>query len=220
MGTRLRGIVSDMPKPMAPINDRPFLEYLMDYWISQGVNRFIISVGYMKEKIINHFGCKYKKISLEYIIENKPLGTGGGLILASQNLKEPFLLLNGDTFFEVSLNELMQFHNKKDSDWTFSLSRVNNSGRYKEIKLNSNGRIIFNDGGMNNYPCLINGGVYLIKPCVLQGLENPLMETLSLENEIFTMMLEKGYKLHGMEFTGKFIDIGTPQDYLNAKHIL
>ena len=99
LGARLNNTVPNLPKPMAPINNRPFLEHQMDYWIGQGINRFILSVGYLKDLIIDHFGDKYKKASIEYAIEHKPLGTGGGLLLAAKNITEPFLVLNGDTFF-------------------------------------------------------------------------------------------------------------------------
>ena len=107
MGTRLRSAVPDLPKPMAPIKGRPFLEYQMDYWINQGVNQFLISVGYKKEAIVSHFGASYKGAQVKYVMEEQPLGTGGGLLLAAQDLDEPFLLLNGDTFFEADL--LYQF---------------------------------------------------------------------------------------------------------------
>lgn len=103
MGTRLRSAVPDLPKPMAPIHERPFLEHQMDYWIGQGVSRFIVSVGYMKEVIMDHFGASYRATPLTYAIEEEPLGTGGGLLLAAQGLSETFLVLNGDTFFEVDL---------------------------------------------------------------------------------------------------------------------
>ena len=105
LGTRLRGVVQDLPKAMAPIKDRPFLEYQLDYWIGQGIRHFILSVGYRREVIMKHFGDKYRDVSIEYAVEETPMGTGGGLLLAVEKMKKraPFLLLNGDTFFEVSL---------------------------------------------------------------------------------------------------------------------
>ena len=101
LGTRLRNTVPDLPKPMAPINGRPFLEYLLDYWITQGVENFVISVGYRHQQIVSHFGNRYKKANLQYAIEDTPLGTGGGLCLAITKLPvlEPFLLLNGENNF-------------------------------------------------------------------------------------------------------------------------
>jgi len=84
LGTRLRSAVPDLPKPMAPINGRPFLEYLLDYWINQGVDRFVLSVGYRHEIITEHFGNKYKEAQIEYVIEKTLLGTGGGCGTAHQ----------------------------------------------------------------------------------------------------------------------------------------
>ena len=104
LGTRLREAVPNLPKPMVPIHNRPFLEHQMDYWIEQGITRFILSVGYLKDIIISHFGNSYKSVSIDYAIETSPLGTGGALLLAAKNLNETFLVLNGDTFIEVSLD--------------------------------------------------------------------------------------------------------------------
>ncbi|MDQ3186754.1 MAG: NTP transferase domain-containing protein, partial [Pseudomonadota bacterium] len=82
IGSRLRSIVPDLPKPMAPVSGRPFLEYQLDYWISQGISSFILSVGYRHEAIVDYFGNSYKGAELDYVIERIPLGTGGGLLLA------------------------------------------------------------------------------------------------------------------------------------------
>ena len=83
LGTRLRSAVPDLPKPMAPVAGRPFLEHLLDYWIAQGINRFVLSVGYRHESIVDHFGVAYKSAELLYAIEETPLGTGGALLLAA-----------------------------------------------------------------------------------------------------------------------------------------
>ena len=84
LGTRLRSVVSKLPKPMAPVRGRPFLEHLLDYWLHQGVNHFVLSVGYLHELIIDHMGSNYKGAMIEYVIEESPLGTGGGLLLGAQ----------------------------------------------------------------------------------------------------------------------------------------
>ena len=86
LGTRLRSIIPNLPKPMAPIGDRPFLEYQLDYWIAQGVNRFVLSVGYRHQVIIDYFGNSYKGVEVDYVIEQKPLGTGGALLLAAEKV--------------------------------------------------------------------------------------------------------------------------------------
>ena len=134
MGKRLRIAVPNLPKPMAPIKGRPFLEYLLDYWINQGVKKFILSVGYMSEVIVDHFGNNYKTAEISYSIEYQPLGTGGALFLSTKKITEPFLVINGDTFAEVNLKNLISFHLKKNSEWTFALHRVNENNRYMVIQ--------------------------------------------------------------------------------------
>lgn len=220
MGTRLRTVVPDLPKPMAPINGRPFLEHQMNYWIGQGVNRFVISVGYMKEVIMDHFGASYRSTLLTYAIEDEPLGTGGGLLLAAQGLNAPFLVLNGDTFFEVALDELLGFHAKHESEWTFSLFRANEVGRYMGMVVNSDGEILSLKSGTGAPSCLANGGVYLINPSVLHKTKFVPGHKLSLEDDLLPSFVAQGGKLYGLEFTGSFIDIGVPQDYFRATEVL
>ena len=220
MGTRLRSAVPDLPKPMAPIHGRPFLAYQMDYWIDQGVKQFIVSVGYMKEVIMEHFGSSYRATPLTYAIEEEPLGTGGGLLLAAQGLREPFLVLNGDTFFEVDLNELLRFHAKHESEWTFSLFHANEAGRYMGMDVKPDGEIVSLKSGTGEPGRLANGGVYLIDPAVLAKTKFGQSQTLSLEDDLLTAFVAQGGKLYGLEFTGSFIDIGVPDDYFRAAEVL
>ena len=124
LGTRLRSVIPDLPKPMAPICGRPFIEYQLEYWIKQGINKFILSVGYKNKVISGYFGDNYKGVEIDYVIENEPLGTGGAFLLASERIanNESFLLLNGDTYFDVDLDKLKEFAIEKDADWCFSFS--------------------------------------------------------------------------------------------------
>ncbi len=220
MGTRLRSAVPDLPKPMAPISGRPFLEHQMDYWIAQGVNQFVVSVGYMKEVIMDHFGPSYRATPLTYAIEEEPLGTGGGLLLAAQGLNEPFLVLNGDTFFEVDLNALLKFHAKHESEWTFSLFRANEVGRYMGMDVKADGEIVSLKSGTGEPGRLANGGVYLINPSVLAKMKFVPGQKLSLEDDILPTFMTQGGKLYGLEFPGSFIDIGVPDDYFRAAEVL
>jgi D-glycero-alpha-D-manno-heptose 1-phosphate guanylyltransferase len=220
LGTRLREEVPDLPKPMAPINNRPFLEYQMDYWIAQGVNRFILSVGYLKKIIINHFGDTYKGAIIEYVIEYEPLGTGGGLLLAAQNLTKPFLVLNGDTFIEVDLNNLYKFHLRCKSYWTFALFRANQSERYMGINMDQNGKILSLKFDSIEASNLVNGGVYLVDPSALDFLDFKAGDRVSLEDELLPNFISNGCVLYGKEYNGKFIDIGVPEDYHRAIDIL
>ena len=220
LGTRLKKVVQDLPKPMAPIRDRPFLEYQMDFWIDQGISRFILSVGYLNQTISSHFGDSYRSVQINYAHENTPLGTGGGLLMAAKNLAEPFLLLNGDTFFEVDLNDLCLFHNEHNAEWTMSLFRSKDLDRYMGVELAKTGEIVVLKSKQSQIDLLVNGGVYLINPSAISRLNlNPGIKS-SLEDQLLPSFLSLGGKLFGIECYGKFIDIGVPEDYYRAQKIL
>jgi len=220
LGTRLKKVVQDLPKPMALIRGRPFLEHQMDFWISQGVTKFILSVCYLNHIIIDHFGDSYHTASIDYIVEDEPLGTGGALLLAAQGLKETFLVLNGDTFFEVNLNNLIEFHKKQKSELTLSLFKPNQLGRYMGVNLKDNGEIISLQSRTNELTLLVNGGVYLVDPSALKRLNYKPNIKSSLENDLLPKFISLGGGLYGFESSGKFIDIGVPEDYYRAQEIL
>jgi D-glycero-alpha-D-manno-heptose 1-phosphate guanylyltransferase len=219
-GTRLRSAVSNLPKPMAPVEGKPFIEYQLDYWISQGVGQFVISVGYLKEVIMDHFGTSYRSIPLKYAVEDEPLGTGGALLLAIQGLTEQVLVLNGDTFFSVDLAELIKFHKERSSDWTFSLFRSTEVGRYMGIDVKSDGAIRSLQCSTGKMGYLANGGVYLVNPNVLVNEVIVPRSKLSLEEDLIPALTSRNCKLFGLEFFRPFIDIGTPEDYYRAAEVL
>lgn len=219
LGTRLRDTVPDLPKPMASINGRPFLELQFDYWIDQGITTFILSVGYKCECIIRHFGAAYRGVSIDYAIEETPLGTGGGLLAAAAKLltENSVLVLNGDTFFEVSLDEMTRFHQLRRSDWTFALFRTNESGRYMGMQVADDGCIeSLHSGTLPFTSLLVNGGVYMVEPAVLSGCGFSCGGKVSLEDDILNGLLNKGARIYGFECRRRFIDIGIPRDYKRA----
>lgn len=220
LGTRLRNAVPNLPKPMAPVGGRPFLECLLDYWVNQGITRFVISVGYMKEVIMDHFGNSYKSTPISYAIEEIPLGTGGGLLVAAHLIKEPFLVLNGDTFFEVDLSVLMKFHAEKSSDWTFSLFTTSESGRYMGMDIAVDGKINSLKSSVTEGARLANGGAYIVEPAVIEKSGFKLGEKISLEDDFLPVLINKNCNLFGIEFKKNFIDIGVPEDYLRATEYL
>jgi len=217
LGTRLKKVNPILPKPLAPVHDRPFLEYLLDYWINQGISKFILSIGYQNQMIIDRLGVTYKGVCIQYAVEEQALGTGGGLMISSKGLSEPFLVLNGDTFFEVDLNELYFYHEKNSSEWTISLFRTDNFQRYMPVELSSDGQIIQMKGKTNKSTYLANGGVYLINPSALKGFKKIYNIKISLENELLPEFLSTGKALYGLEFSKGFIDIGIPEDYFRAQ---
>lgn len=222
LGTRLRSAVPDLPKPMAPVSGRPFLEHLLDYWIKQGISHFVLSVGYRHEIITAHFGSKYKEAAIEYVTETTPLGTGGGLLLGAQKLDqtEPFLLLNGDTYFAVDLKTLIEFSSAKKADWCFSLFRTNEVGRYMGMDVSPQGAITSLKSGSGQPGRLANGGVYWVNPGALLSKKVSPGDKVSLEDDIFPASIDLGQRLFGLEFTGTFIDIGVPDDYHRAPALL
>ncbi len=221
LGTRLRSAVPDLPKPMAPIGGRPFLEYQLDYWIRQGVSRFVLSVGYRHEAIVQHFGLCYKGVEIEYAVEERPLGTGGGFLAAAEKVghREPFLLLNGDTYFGVDWNVLNAYALEHDADWCMSLFRTSEKGRYMGIEVSTEGRVTSLKSGIEQGSRLANGGVYWVHPRVLSEAPS-LGEKISLEDDLFPKAFAAGRRLFGIEFTGTFIDIGLPEDYHRASTLL
>jgi D-glycero-alpha-D-manno-heptose 1-phosphate guanylyltransferase len=222
LGTRLRETVPDLPKPMAPINGRPFLEHQIDYWIGQGVERFVLSLGYRHEVIVDHFGGTYRGIPLDYAIERSPLGTGGGLLLAAERVpgEAAFLVLNGDTYFGVGLAALRSFHESKKAHWTFALFRAAEVGRYMGMDIAADGRITSLKSGTGKPGRLANGGVYLVCPEALRSGGWKPGDKVSLEDEILPVVFESGRRLYGLECGGAFIDIGVPEDYVRAPGVL
>lgn len=227
LGTRLRSAVPDLPKPMAPIDGRPFLEYQMDYWLAQGIEHFVLAVGYRHETITAHFGERYRDARVDYVVERTPLGTGGGMLLAFEHLApdQPFLLLNGDTYFAVDLAALDRFARSNDSDWCFSLFRTSETSRYLGMDVSEQGRIQALKSSENGPESVANGGVYWIHPRALRALQAADERlsggaVLSLENDLFQRALDSGQRMFGIEFAGSFIDIGIPDDYRRSASVL
>jgi D-glycero-alpha-D-manno-heptose 1-phosphate guanylyltransferase len=208
---------------MAPINGQPFLEHQLAYWIEQGINSFILAVGYRYQIIKLHFGDRFKDASIMYSIEDKPLGTGGALFLALEKVQDdsPFLILNGDTFFEVNLQELVSFHDTKRAELTVALKEVQVNERYNCVKIRSDGRVVsFDERTVISGHSVINGGVYLTKKSVFDNVRTRIIKHLSLENQVFPRLLQDDKRLFGHVSHGRFIDIGVPEDYRKATDVL
>lgn len=221
LGTRLRAAVPDLPKPMAPIHGRPFLAHQMDYWIGQGVSRFVLSVGYRHDAIRGYFGGTYRSCALVYSVEETPLGTGGGLLLAMRGLPKDgtLLVLNGDTFFDVNIDKMLAFHERQRSDWTIAAFRTTDSKRYMGLSMAEDGAVTsfaspLGTGGF------ANGGVYLVAASVLAKSGYQPGQAVSLERELVPGLHQKGYRFFAYPSEGRFIDIGVPEDYCQAVNVI
>lgn len=222
LGTRLRSAVPDLPKPMAPIAGRPFLAHQLDQWIAQGIRDFVLAVGYRHEAISDYFGAHYRGAAIRYSVEATPLGTGGALLQAASLVATDarFLLLNGDTYFDVALPALADFAVAHDADWCFSLFVAAEPGRYMGMTVDGDGRISALKSDDQAPGRLANGGVYLVHPRALRGAPDPAHRALSLENDLFPAWLEAGQRFHGLAVDARFIDIGVPHDYHRAADVL
>ena len=219
-GTRLRAAISDVPKPMAPVRGKPFLEHLLDYWIDQGVQRFILSVGYMHELILAHFGASYQNALIEYRVEHKPMGTGGALLSSASGLDQSFLLLNGDTFFAVPLEGLVAQHDTHKSLYTMCAFESSDLTRYTPLCLDDkDGIVSLSAPNRNEGLAWVNGGVAMIHPDMLR-MPSPAKRPMSVEADWLPQLLTSGVRAQVMRCTGTFIDIGLPSDYYYAEKVL
>ncbi len=214
-GTRLRGVVADRPKPMAEINGRPFLEYLLQYWSRQGITKAVLSVGYQHEVIRGHFGDSYQGMRLRYAVEESPLGTGGAILnaLPLTSSKE-VVLLNGDTLFLLELPPLLAAHREGHGQLSLALKWMKDCSRYGIVSIDDTHRVGGFEEKRPGREGLINAGVYLFEPEWMAGLQLP--EAFSLEKDL----LEKyhhDFRMLGVPCEGYFIDIGVPEDYERAQ---
>jgi D-glycero-alpha-D-manno-heptose 1-phosphate guanylyltransferase len=222
LGTRLRTVVSDVPKPMAPVLERPFLEYLLEYWIGQGISHFILSVGYKHEVIQSHFGTRYRSARLSYSIESQALGTGGACRLAMQSSEGSHAdvwVLNGDTLFAVSAHAMYADHVARCADITVAcFSARSTPGRYASVLSDGLGRISSLGVSINHAPeALFNGGAYLMCRDRFQGVGRHFGNTpCSLENDLIPVALASGIRIFSHFADSPFLDIGIPADYERA----
>lgn len=212
-GTRLRTVVNDVPKPMASIAGRPFLEVLLENLVGNSVSRVVLAVGYKRESIQSHFGCEYKSIALDYSVEDTPLGTGGAIKKALTLCHDDdVIIVNGDTFFDVDLKKMMATHKKSGVLITMAIREMTHFSRY--------GTIAVSDGYVTRMiekkPCekgYINGGIYCVSRHLL---DDAARESFSFESGF----LEKAVgsmKIRAFISDGYFIDIGVPKDYARAQ---
>jgi len=215
-GTRLQKVVNVMPKSMALINGRPFLEYLLDYLIVQGIIRVVLSVGYKHEIIRAHFRNRYRTLEVDYAVEEEPLGTGGGIRLAFWRITgDRAVVMNGDSIFRIDLSKLEHAHLHRKADVTLALRKLKNTGRYGRVTLNRQHRITgFEEKSENAGTGLINAGVYFMEKSFL--MKPGFRGKFSIEKDCFEL-LYGSTRMYGFPSDGYFLDIGIPEDYHKAQ---
>ncbi len=207
LGTRLRSVVSELPKPMAPIGDKPFLVYLLEYLYKHKVTRVILSVGYKWETIRDYFGSHYKTMELVYSVEEEPLGTGGAIKKAmSQVNNEKVYIVNGDTFFNVDLHSLVL---DKHSKLLLSLKYMEKFDRYGCVKSNKEHKVTAFTEKSYQDKGTINGGIYLASKAIFDTYDLPQIFSF----EVFMQDHLQSLSITSKVFENYFIDIGIPEDY-------
>lgn len=209
---------------MALISGRPFLERQILFWYEQGITDFFLSLGYLSGSVISHFKNLKLPPNINFITEDKPLGTGGALLhcLSFMQTCEELLVMNGDTFFEIDLIDFEKFHFESHADWSIALTRSEDLKRYSSVKLSSEGCIeSLECMEINSDNSLVNGGVYIVNPNILRDEMLNFDPPFSIESSLIPELLKLRYRFKGREYSGRFIDIGLPDDYNRAqKYIL
>jgi D-glycero-alpha-D-manno-heptose 1-phosphate guanylyltransferase len=216
LGTRLRGVVPDLPKPMAPVAGRPFLAWVLDRLVESGFESAVLAVGYRHEAIHEHFGDDYRGMALRYSVESTPLGTGGAIRLADEHVSAyPVFVLNGDTFLELDYRAMLDAHQRARASLSVAVCRVADVGRYGALEI-ENDRIhgFLEKGG--DGPGLINAGVYLLAAEVLQQI--PVGQPFSFEQQLLVPRVTEIRPL-AFRTEGRFIDIGIPEDFERAQQM-
>lgn len=214
-GTRLKSIVDDVPKPMAPINGKPFLHYLLNYLQSEGIRKVTLSVGYKHEIISDYFGNQFNSIEIDYAIEDQPLGTGGGIQLALKKCtNDHVFIINGDTLFPVSLANLMEKHTQTLAETTIALKKVELSDRYGTVSLDKNSFIQSFKEKSESSESLINGGIYLLDK---NKFEKRVFNTVFSFEKDYLEQVAQQHCIAGCIFNNFFLDIGIPETFRQAQ---
>ncbi|MBA9079237.1 MULTISPECIES: nucleotidyltransferase family protein [Rufibacter] len=221
LGTRLRSVVQDVPKPMAEVAGRPFLDYLLFTLAKNNIKKAVLAVGHKHEVIQEYYaGQNPFGVALEYSIETELLGTGGAISQAAGLVQaDDFFILNGDTYFEVDLAALHAFAQGKNADLALSLKQMKDSDRYGSVVTAPDQRVTsFKEKQPGQkQDLLINGGVYYMKKHLLQSFSLP--QKFSFEVDLLQPFLPQ-IKVYGQTYRGTFIDIGIPEDYQRAQQLL
>jgi D-glycero-alpha-D-manno-heptose 1-phosphate guanylyltransferase len=210
LGTRMRRLLNNLPKPMAAIAGKPFLEYLVRWLCRSGIKRVILCTGYRSERIQQYFqGGDAFGLQITYSWEREPQGTWGAIRQAGQLVTErDFLVLNGDSWLQVDLGQLLDFHVRSGGRATIAAVEVVDSSRFGSLDVDASGRIVAFREKSRSGKALVNGGVYVFSREVL---EITPAAAFSLEKEVFPMLLPHG--VYAMPVRGYFVDIGLPEEY-------
>lgn len=215
LGSRLRPVVSGLPKALANVGERPFLTYLFDQLVAAGAKDVVLCTGYLGDQIRMIFGKSYDTLRLNYSQESTPRGTAGALRLALPLFNSnPVLVMNGDSYCDANIREFWVWHDRRHSNATLLLTKIIDTERFGQVKVDTDGKITdFKEKGSGHGSGWINAGIYLLNRDLLE--EIPANRAVSLESEIFPTWV--GRDLYGFQSEARFMDIGTPKAYASAQ---
>jgi NDP-sugar pyrophosphorylase family protein len=212
LGTRLRTVTNGRPKPLVEVAGHPFVEYLLRQVSRAGIREVVLCTGHRADLVAETVGDGRRfGLSISYSVEGEPLGTGGALKRAASLLGgASFLVMNGDSFFDIPLEELFTFHASHEGMPTIALARTTSTARFGDVRIDADCRVTdFAEKPASGGSGLINAGLYVFGPAVLDLI--PDRQRVSLETDIFPRLIPTG--LFGRPFEGFFVDIGVPADY-------
>jgi mannose-1-phosphate guanylyltransferase len=216
-GTRLRPITETMPKPLVPLMDRPSLDHVLDHLARHGVHEVVLSSSYLETVFHAFIEDRHGDPKITWITEEEPLGTGGAIVNALEHLgdDEPFLALNGDILTDLDLTAMLGFHRDRGAVATIALTHVEDARPFGLVPTEPDGRVIeFREKPAEPVPGDVNAGTYVLEPSALRAW--PVGENVSIERQVFPSLVEQGRPLYGFVSKAYWLDLGTPEKYLQA----
>jgi mannose-1-phosphate guanylyltransferase len=215
-GTRLRPLTETIPKPLVPLMDRRFLDKVLDHLVRHGVDEVVMSSPYLRQTFIPFIASRGGEPKITWITEEAALGTGGAILNALDDVgREAFLALNGDILTDLDVTAMVAFHRERGADATIALTRVDDARPFGLVPTEDDGRVVeFREKPAERVAGNVNAGTYVIEPTALSGWGAD--RATSIEREIFPAMIEAGRRVFGYLSHGYWMDLGTPEKYLQA----
>ncbi|MDQ3011037.1 MAG: NDP-sugar synthase [Acidobacteriota bacterium] len=216
-GTRLRPLTIYTPKPVVPIVNRPFLYYQLELLKRAGIKEVTLSLSYQPNKIEDIFGDGDKDLKIHYAVEASPLGTAGAYKNAQEHLTQTTVVFNGDVLTDIDLAAVIAYHREKKAAATIVLTPVENPSAYGLVETEADGRVrrFLEKPKPEEITCnTINAGIYVLEPHILNYI--PVGDKFSFEYQLFPALLAKNEPFYAYTMSGYWLDIGTPQRYLQA----
>jgi mannose-1-phosphate guanylyltransferase len=221
-GLRLRPLTCNLPKPMVPVVNRPFLEHMVDHLKKHHIDEIILAICYLPDRIQRHFGDGSSfEVKLSYAVEQAPLGTGGAVKNSERFLNDTFLVFNGDIFSDLDLTEMIKFHRAHKAKATIALTPVEDPTAYGVVELDSRNRVkefIEKPSRDKVTSNMINAGIYILEPDMLELI--PAGVHSMLERGLFPGLVKRGIPFYGYRSQAYWLDTGKPSDYLKLNHDL